>query len=600
MTGQKPIRGVPEPGTSLEDLQSLAEQSQRVVLAFWERQAKEAKTGGFSVIDGEGMAKAFQEFSQSLWSDPARLLEQQIQLWQANVDLARSFHVRAMVAGDGGGAASKKSDRRFKDNAWEENLVFNYLKQAYLVSSDWVNMLVKDTKTTPEAKDQVAFFTRQFLSAMAPSNFALTNPMVLEEVKKTGGKNLVDGFKNLLTDLEKGRGELKISMTNEAAFAVGDNVAVTPGKVIFQNDLMQLIQYAPATESVFKRPLLVVPPWINKFYVLDLQPRNSLVKWIVDQGYTLFVISWVNPREDLADKSFADYMKEGPLAALGAIEKAIGEREVNVLGFCIGGILTTATLAYLAAVGDDRIKSASLMATMVDLKDVGEVSVFVNDAQLRRIKGHVAQKGYLEGKHMADMFSMMRENDLIWSFVVNNYLLGKDPMPFDLLYWNSDSTRLPAEMLVYYIENFYLKNLLMLPGGIELAGVPLDLAKIKTPIYSVATRDDHIAPWVSCYPLTQATGGPVRFVLGGSGHIAGIVNPPASGKYGFWTNEKTPADPEAWLSDAKAHEGSWWTDWGRWLARKSGAKVGPRTPGTGGLKAIEDAPGTYVKVRNAN
>ncbi len=580
------------------DPYALAEQTQRAVQAFWERQAEEAANGGFSLIDNQGVSKAFFEFTQSLWSDPGKLVERHMQLWKDNVDLIGTFQQRALGIDVSEDDDAPVGDRRFKDEAWDEELVFDYLKQSYLLSSDWINALVEDTDAAPETKDQVAFFTRQFVSAMAPSNFALTNPQVLREAKETGGKSLVQGLENLLADLEKGRGQLQISMTDENAFEVGENIAVSPGKVIYQNDLMQLIQYSPSTEQVYKRPLLIVPPWINKFYVLDLQPKNSLIKWIVDQGYTLFVISWVNPREDLADKTFADYMHEGPMAALDAIEKATGEKEVNFLGFCIGGILTTATLAYMAATGDSRVKSASLLATMVDMQDVGEVSVFVNDDQLQRIKDHVAKKGYLEGKHMAEMFSMMRENDLIRSFVVNNYLMGKDPMPFDLLYWNSDSTRLPAEMLVYYLENFYLKNLLMTPGGIELDGVPLDLGNIKTPMYSIATKDDHIAPWISCYPLTQATSGPVRFVLGGSGHIAGIVNPPARRKYGYWTNAKSPADPEAWLSGAKAREGSWWPDWENWLRKKSGAKVDAREPGEGGLKAIEDAPGSYVKARN--
>ncbi len=583
-----------------KELLALAEQSQRVVQAFWERQAKDAADGGFSVVDNQGVTEAFNDFAQSLWSNPAKLVEGQMQLWQDNLNLLQTFQSRAFGGQADTVKQAARGDRRFKDAAWDEELVFDYLKQSYLLSSDWINALVEDTDAAPETKDQVAFFTRQFVSAMAPSNFALTNPQVLREAKETGGKSLVQGLKNLLADLEKGRGQLQISMTDENAFEVGENIAVSPGKVIYQNDLMQLIQYSPSTEQVFKRPLLIVPPWINKFYVFDLQPKNSLIKWIVDQGYTLFVISWVNPREDLAGKTFADYMYEGPLAALDAIEQATGEKEVNFLGFCIGGILTTATLAYMAATGDSRVKSASLLASMVDLQDVGEVSVFINDDQLQRIKVHVAKKGYLEGKHMANMFSKMRENDLIWSFVVNNYLMGKDPMPFDLLYWNSDSTRLPAAMLVYYLENFYIKNLLMTPGRIELDGVPLDLGNIKTPMYSIATKDDHIAPWISCYPLTQVTSGPVRFVLGGSGHIAGIVNPPARGKYGYWTNAKSPADPEAWLSGAKAREGSWWPDWEKWLRKKSGAKVDAPEPGEGDLKAIEDAPGSYVKVRYPN
>jgi polyhydroxyalkanoate synthase len=404
-------------------------------------------------------------------------------------------------------------------------------------------------------------------------------------------------FRSLLDDLEQGKGRLQISMTDQSAFTVGENVAVSPGKVVYQNDLMQLIQYTSSTETCHKRPLLFVPPWINKFYVLDLLPKNSLIKWVVDQGHTLFVISWVNPRKELSHKTFEDYMRDGPLAALDAIGAATGERQVNVLGFCIGGILMVATLAYLAAVGDKRVHSATFLATMVDLKDVGEVSVFIDDEQIIALEAHVAEKGYLEGHHMADMFNMMRENDLIWSFVVNNYLMGRDPLPFDLLYWNSDSTRLPATMLDYYLRAFYLENGLVKPGHLVLDGTPIDIGKIKTPTYCLATKEDHISPWASCYPATQNFGGPLRFVLGGSGHIAGVINPPAANKYCHWTNEETPADPEAWLEGATRHEGSWWTDWGKWLAPKGGPKVAARQPGDGKLTAIEDAPGSYVKVR---
>jgi polyhydroxyalkanoate synthase len=340
-----------------------------------------------------------------------------------------------------------------------------------------------------------------------------------------------------------------------------------------------------------------MPPWINKFYVLDLQPRNSLIKWCVDQGLTVFVISWVNPRKDLAHKNFEDYMLEGPLAALDAIEQATGEAEVSVVGFCIGGILLSATLAYLAAKGDKRITSATFLASLFDFKEVGEVAVFVDDEQLTHIEHHVADKGYLEGRHMMDMFNMMRENDLIWSFVVNNYLMGREPPPFDLLYWNADSTRLPATMLVYYLRNMYRENRLMKPGGITLAGVPIDLGKVRVPSYFLATREDHIAPWRSCYAGTQALKGPRRFVLGGSGHIAGIVNPPAAGKYAYWTSTRLPPDPDAWLEGAEQHAGSWWPDWIGWLSRRSGKKVPARQPGDGKLTPIEDAPGAFVKLR---
>jgi polyhydroxyalkanoate synthase len=400
-----------------------------------------------------------------------------------------------------------------------------------------------------------------------------------------------------LDDLERGKGRLQITMADPDAFEVGRNVATTPGKVIFQNDLIQLIQYAPSTAEVYKQPLLIVPPWINKFYVLDLQPKNSLIKWCVDQGLSVFVISWVNPREDLAHKDFQDYMLDGPLAALDAIERATGEREASVLGFCIGGILVSATLAWLAAKGDERVKSATFLASLFDFEEVGEVAVFIDDQQLCKIEEHVAERGYLEGHHMAEMFNLMRENDLIWSFVVNNYLMGREPPPFDLLYWNADSTRLPATMLISYLRKMYRQNLLMQPGGLVLAGVPIDLRRIRTPTYFLTTRDDHIAPWRSCYPGTQAFKGPKRFVLGASGHIAGVVNPPAANKYGYWTNAKLPPDPDAWLTGAEQHAGSWWPDWMAWLSRRSGKKVPARRPGEGGLAPLEDAPGSYVKVR---
>ena len=386
-------------------------------------------------------------------------------------------------------------------------------------------------------------------------------------------------------------------MTDEAAFEVGRNVAATPGKVVFQNDMMQLIQYAPTTDTVARRPLMFVPPWINKYYVMDLQPRNSLIRWAVEQGHTLFVISWVNPDASLAGKSFADYMHSGPLAALDAIEKATGEREVNVLGFCIGGILTASTLAWMAAQGDDRIKSATFLATMFDFSDVGETAVFVDESQVARIEQHAAEKGYLEGRHLANMFSLMRENDLVWSFVVNNYLMGRGPIPFDLLFWNADSTHLPATMLTYYLRHFYLENGLVRPGHIILDGVPIDLGRIRAHCYVFATKEDHIAPWPACFAGTRLIGGPVEFVLGGSGHIAGVINPPKARKYGYWTSGAGSENPDAWLDSAERHDGSWWEHWGDWLNGFRDEGVPARHPGDGALDPIEDAPGSYVKQR---
>jgi polyhydroxyalkanoate synthase len=356
---------------------------------------------------------------------------------------------------------------------------------------------------------------------------------------------------------------------------------------------MQLIQYAPTTETVARRPLLIIPPWINKFYILDLREKNSFIKWAVGEGLTVFVVSWVNPDERLAAKSFEDYMMEGPLAALSAMEAATGEREANVIGYCLGGTLLASTLSFMAAKGDDRVRSATYFTTMVDFAEAGELGVFIDEEQLASLEAQMNQTGYLDAAHMATTFNMLRANDLIWSFVVNNYLLGKDPFPFDLLYWNSDSTRMPAAMHSFYLRRMYQENLLVEPGGITLAGVPIDLGRIRTPTFILSTREDHIAPWKSTYAATQLYQGPVRFCLSASGHIAGVVNPPAAQKYCYWINPKTPGSPDAWLAGAEQVAGSWWPEWSRWIARHAGGKVPARVPAEG----LEPAPGSYVASR---
>jgi polyhydroxyalkanoate synthase len=386
-------------------------------------------------------------------------------------------------------------------------------------------------------------------------------------------------------------------MTDETKFRVGENIAVTPGKVVYQNDLMQLIQYTPTTETVLKRPLLVMPPWINKYYILDLRPKNSFVRWAVEQGHTVFVCSWVNPDEALADKGFDDYMREGPYAALDAIEKATGEKAVNAIGYCLGGTLLSATLAHMAAKRDTRIKSATFFTTMTDFEEAGELGVFIDEEQLHALEEKMGRRGFLEGSEMATTFNMLRANDLIWSFVVSNYLMGQEPFPFDLLYWNGDSTRMPARMHSFYLRRMYQQNDLIKPGGIELLGVKLDLRKVKLPTYMLSTREDHIAPWKSTYRATQVFGGPTRFVLAASGHIAGVVNPPEAGKYSHWTNEELPPEPNDWFAGATELAGSWWPDWHRWVSGLDKAQVPARVPGEGGLPAIEDAPGSYVKVK---
>jgi len=498
-------------------------------------------------------------------------------------------------------AVPKKGDSRFKDEQWEEHFLFDFIKQSYLITARHVHDVVTNVEGLPiETEKKVNFFTRQYIDALSPSNFALTNPEVFRETVKSHGQNLLKGFNNLLRDIEEGDGQLRVKMTDTTAFELGRNVAVTPGKVVFQNELIQLLQFNPTTTEQYRRPLLIMPPWINKYYILDLRQSNSFIKWATDQGHTVFVISWVNPDQRLAEKGFDDYMTEGSLAALDAVCRQTGENEVNLIGYCLGGTLLGATLGYNAVKKDQRIVSATFFVALLDFSIPGELGVFIDEQQVASLEKKMQERGYLEGSEMGTTFNMLRSNDLIWSFVVNNYLMGKEPFPFDLLYWNSDSTRMPYRMHSFYLRNMYMKNLLKEPGGIELAGVPIDISKVKVPAYFISSIEDHIAPWKSTYLGATRLGGPVRFALGGSGHIAGIVNPPAANKYHFWTNEAKalPATPDAWFEGATQHPGSWWTDWQKWIAGLNGDdKVPARDPARGRLKPLEDAPGSFVKFR---
>jgi polyhydroxyalkanoate synthase len=598
--GDTPPSAPDSPGFRLPDaamlgrsMADIAERSQRIVSEWLKRQADAEHTPDPLNIGG-----AFLEMTARLMANPAHLVQAQIGFWQDYMTLWQNTARRMMGMESEPVIDAPSSDRRFKDDAWRDNEVFDFIKQSYLLSARYVHDVVKqvdglDTKTA----QKVDFYSRQFTDAMSPSNFLLTNPEVLRKTAETGGENLLKGLNNLLNDLEQGKGKLRIKMTDTDAFRVGDNIGVSPGKVVYQNDLMQLIQYTPSTETVLKRPLLIGPPWINKFYILDLRPKNSFVRWAVSQGHTVFVISWVNPDGKLSEKGFEDYMTEGYLAALDAIEAATGQREVNAIGYCLGGTLLGCTLAYMAAKGDDRIKSATFFVSMLDFAEAGELGVFIDEEQLRALEGKMSKRGYLEGSEMATTFNMLRANDLIWSFVVNNYLLGNEPFPFDLLYWNSDSTRMPAKMHSFYLRKMYQENLLAKQGGISLNGVPIDLGKIKTPAYFLSTREDHIAPWKSTYRGTQLLGGKKRFVLAASGHIAGVVNPPDSGKYSHWVGTSLPPDPEAWFHGATEIAGSWWPDWQRWVTALGKEQVPARVPGDGKLVPIEDAPGSYVKVR---
>jgi polyhydroxyalkanoate synthase len=587
---------VPDPVKLSQTLIDIARKSQRLANNFWQRHLLEG------TLDWELSANlgwTFLEMAQMMLVSPVKFAQAplalwrgQLSVWQRSVANLWGHKVEPVIVPEG-------SDKRFRHADWQEHFLFDFIKQSYLLTARWIQDVVGaaeglDMKT----KRKMEFYARQFVDALSPTNFLFTNPEVLRATIESGGENLLQGLSNLLSDLERGKGSLSIRTTDLSAFTLGVNVASTPGKVVYQNELMQLIQYTASTGSVFKTPLLIVPPWINKFYILDLRPENSLIKWWVDQGFTVFVISWVNPDGKLAEKNFENYLLEGTLKALEAIGQATGERKINAVGYCLGGTLLASTVAFLAASGSqDRITSCTFLTTLLDFARPGELEVFIDEEQIAALERFMERKGYLEGSQMAATFSMLRANDLIWSFFINNYLLGKNPFPFDLLFWNSDSTRMPARMHSFYLRQFYQRNLLRQPGGITLGGRPIELGKITVPAYFLSTVEDHIAPWKSTYEGSRLLSGPIRFVLGGSGHIAGVINPPAKAKYCYWTNGETHASLESWLEGAERSEGSWWADWLVWVKQHTGETVAARKPGAGKLAVIEDAPGAYVKLR---
>lgn len=586
----------PDPDELAKQFAEIVQRSQKITADFLQR-AQEGKTALPS--DDVGVTNAFMELGAKLLANPQQLAEAQLRMWHDYMRLWHNTMARAMGEKPAP-IADAKADNRFKSEAWQNNFLFDYIKQSYLIAAQNIQRTVGDVQgLDQQTSRKVRFFTKQFVDALAPTNFVFTNPEVLKATVESGGKNLLEGLNHMLEDIERGDGQLAIKMTDYGAFKLGENVATTPGKVVFQNDLMQLIQYAPTTDKVYKTPLLIIPPWINKYYILDLREKNSFIRWAVAQGHTLFVISWVNPDERLADKTFDDYMLEGPLAAIEAIEKATGEKDVNVIGYCLGGTLLACTLAWLGIKGRKPVRSATFFTAMIDFSEPGELGVFTDEQVVDKLEAKMKSRGgYLEGSEMATTFNLLRANDLIWSFVVNNYLLGKEPFPFDLLFWNSDSTRMPAKMHTFYLRNMYIKNALVEHGTVELAGEPLDLDNIRLPVCFVSTVEDHIAPWKSTYLGAQRLPGPTKFILGGSGHIAGIVNPPAANKYHYWvSDEKLVGSAEEWLTNAQRHDGSWWTEWSTWIAKSSGEKVPARVPGSGKLKVIEDAPGSYVKLR---
>ncbi|MFN3746609.1 MAG: PHA/PHB synthase family protein [Hyphomicrobiaceae bacterium] len=539
------------------------------------------------------------EIMRQWLSDPMRAAESQGELMRGYLDVWNTTVRRMMGEEVEDVAQPEPGDARFKDAEWTSNPYFDFWKQAYLVTSHWAEKVIDDTEGFDERTRQRAeYYFRQVASALSPSNFPLTNPEVLRETFKSNGENLVRGVTNLITDLESSGDLLKISQTDTNAFEVGRNLAVTPGKVIFQNDIFQLIQYAPSTPKVREVPLLIVPPWINKFYILDLTEQKSLIRYIVSQGFTVFIVSWVNPDRRLGHKTFEDYMREGIHAATDAVQRETGVEKINIVGYCVGGTLLATTLAYDAATGRDNYNSATFFAAQADFTKAGDLLLFIDDAQLKALEEMMAERGYLDGSRMATVFNLLRPRDLIWPYIVNNYMLGKTPFPFDLLYWNQDSTRMPPANHSFYLREFYKDNKLA-KGELKIGGITLDMRKVTLPVYQLAAREDHIAPAKSVFISSRLFGGPVEFVLAGSGHIAGVINPPVEGrppKYQFWTNPDRVETLEEWLEGAKETPGSWWPHWARWLKKHSGGLVAAREPGAT-LGTIEDAPGSYVRAK---
>jgi polyhydroxyalkanoate synthase len=543
------------------------------------------------------MVKTFSKLSEYWLSDPQRALEAQTRLFSDYMNVWANAIRR--VGGEEEAEDTVKpdhGDKRFQDPEWGKNAFFDFLKQAYLVTSRWAGDLVEHADGLDErTRHKAGFYVKQISNAISPSNFILTNPELFRETVASSGENLVRGMKMLAEDIAAGKGDLKLRQADYSRFEIGKNIAVTPGKVVGRSDVAEIIQYEPSTKNVFKRPLLICPPWINKFYILDLNPEKSFIRWAVAQGHTVFVISWINPDERHGTKGWEAYIREGLQYGLDTVEAATGEKEVNAIGYCVGGTLLAAALALLAQEGDDRVRSVTFFTTQVDFTYAGDLKVFVDEDQVAAVERAMSEKGYLEGTKMATAFNMLRSGDLIWPYVVNNYMRGKEPMPFDLLYWNADSTRMAAANHSYYLRNCYLENNLS-QGHMVLAGRTVSLSDITIPVYNLASREDHIAPAKSVFLGCKYFGGEVEYVMAGSGHIAGVVNPPSLGKYQHWTNGKPIGDFQQWVEKAKENSGSWWPHWQAWIEAKDDRRVAARKPGAK-TKILGEAPGSYVKVK---
>ena len=587
-----------DPVQLAQNLARVFEHAAQIARQIAERPELAKRQAETQVTPIDQVTKTLGAVAQAYMAEPQKLMEAQTQLWNSYSQLWQNAWAKALGTTTEPMASPARNDKRFKDKDWQENTVFDFLKQFYLISANWAQDFVKNADGLDEHTRQKAkFYVEQILNALSPSNFPVSNPEILRATLASNGANLIEGLKHLEQDMASPDGRLRIKQSDMTAFEIGKNIAMTPGKVVFRNDTFELIQYSPSAQRTYEIPLLIVPPWINKFYILDLNPKKSFVRWATEQGLTVFVVSWVNADEKQGRKSFSDYMREGFLEAVQAVQDATGAEKVNTIGYCIGGTLVAAALGYMAAKNDNRVNAATFFTTQVDFEKAGDLRVYVDDEQVKWIEERMAEKGYLAGSRMADAFNLLRSNDLIWSYVINNYMLGKEPMPFDLLYWNSDSTQMPAGVHSFYLRECYLANKLS-QGKMILDGVHIDLKKVKQPVYNLAARDDHIAPLPSVFKVGQFFGGETKLVVSGSGHIAGVVNPPEARKYKYWTNDAPAEILENWLKTATEHEGSWWPDWAEWITARSGAKVSAPVPGDGKLDVLEDAPGSYVTVKS--
>ena len=590
---QPPLPQLPDPTVVAETLTELMQNAAAAVRTTMVQAASPQPLP----YDPTTLTRAMIDFNTAVMTQPAALFEAQAKNWNDWTALWRTMGERAMGQDAAPVATPAKGDRRFSDPAWSEEPVYDYLKQAYLLAARQLQDFVASAPVDEETRAQVDFASRQMMNALAPTNFPHTNPQVARRTIESGGLNLMTGLSNLLEDVGKGQGLVSRRAPND--FELGVNVAATPGAVVFKNELMELIQYAPTTDKVYRRPLLFVPPLVNKYYLFDLTPKASYLKWLVDQGHTVFVISWANPDDSHADTGMDAYVKDGVIAALDAVKLATGEADADLVSYCLGGTLSAMTLAYLAKTGGaDRIASATLIATLVDFGDMGEWSVFTGEDDLKAFDRYLDEKGYVEAHDLTKLFSTVRANDLIWSSVVNHYLLGDEARASDLLWWFDDGSRIPARMLKEYGRQILRGNRLK-DGEVKIDGVALDLKAIETPVMIVALKDDHVSAWKNTYAGRHFFGGTTRFLLGGSGHNAGMINPPAANKHGYWVNDDAPADADAWLAGAEQKTGSWWPEWQGWLdAAAADNKVKARKVGSGKLKAGTAAPGDYVRVRH--